>query len=215
MAAGHCGKLAASLIVIHSPASVSVKGRKHDTFGGTCSTKYACMKRGRDCVRWCTHWGPQDHSVAMVTSGRRAQEAKAQDQSDGMRLRKKISDRQKRKSYIFINTEIRWSFTHFIYLFCNLRHKQRFFSMTSPKTKQPTSEAAEGTFSSFGFRLSFEAQTSFINLDFKGISFFDSGALEVQMLVVEAWGLINQIWRLDFMINDRQQIIRNWSVIWS
>lgn len=45
VAAGHCGKFAASLIVIRRPLSVSIKIRKNDTFGGTCSSEYACMRR--------------------------------------------------------------------------------------------------------------------------------------------------------------------------
>lgn len=45
VAAGHCGKLAASLIVIGRPSCVSIKIRKDDTFGGTCSSEYVCMRR--------------------------------------------------------------------------------------------------------------------------------------------------------------------------
>ncbi len=48
VAAGHCGKLAPSLIVICHPSSVSIKIRKDDTFGGTCSSEYVCMKRWRE-----------------------------------------------------------------------------------------------------------------------------------------------------------------------
>ena len=45
------------------------------------------------CVCLCMHPGPQDHSVAIVTSTIRAQEAKAQDlrESDGVRLRNEMS----------------------------------------------------------------------------------------------------------------------------
>lgn len=71
-------------------------------FGGTCSSKYVCMKGWREkertsaCVwneRVCVHPGPQDHSVAMVTSTIRTQEAKAWDlrESDGVRLRNEMS----------------------------------------------------------------------------------------------------------------------------
>ena len=48
VAAGHCGKLAPSLIVIRRPSSVSIKIRKDDTFGGTCSSEYVCRKRWRE-----------------------------------------------------------------------------------------------------------------------------------------------------------------------
>lgn len=51
VAAGHCGKLAPSLIVIRRPSSVSIKIGKDDTFGGTCSCEYVCMKRWRERVR--------------------------------------------------------------------------------------------------------------------------------------------------------------------
>lgn len=53
VAAGHCGKLAASLIVIHNPSSVSIKGGKDDTFGGTCSSEYVCMRRRRESENVC------------------------------------------------------------------------------------------------------------------------------------------------------------------
>lgn len=98
VAAGHCGKFAASLIVIRRPSSVSIKIRRNDTFGGTCSCEYVCMKRWREiegeeeermCFSTCvrvrvrvrvrTHPGPQDHTVTMVTPTIRAHEAKALD----------------------------------------------------------------------------------------------------------------------------------------
>lgn len=95
LAAGHCGKLATSLIVIRRPPSVSIKIRKGDTSGGTCSSKYVCMRRRREEERvhvWVQP-GPQDHSVAMVTCTIRAHEAKALDlrESDGVRLRNEMS----------------------------------------------------------------------------------------------------------------------------
>lgn len=96
VAAGHCGKLAPSLIVIHRPSSVPIKIRKDDTYGGTCSSKDICMmscvcvcgsRCGSDeCVRTqarvCVHaymhiQGRGNHWVAMVTSTTRAQETEA------------------------------------------------------------------------------------------------------------------------------------------
>lgn len=50
VAAGHCGKLAPSLIVIRRPSSVPIKIRKDDTYGGTCSSKDVCMMRWRGRV---------------------------------------------------------------------------------------------------------------------------------------------------------------------
>lgn len=47
VAAGHCGKLAPSLIVIRRPSSVPIKIRKDDTYGGTCSSEYVCVMRWR------------------------------------------------------------------------------------------------------------------------------------------------------------------------
>lgn len=68
VAAGHCGKLAASLIVIHSPSSASIKGRKDDTFGGTCSSEYVCMKRWREskCVRVCAFAYIEGHKTTLL-----------------------------------------------------------------------------------------------------------------------------------------------------
>lgn len=198
MAAGHCGKLAASLIVIHSPASVSVKGRKDDTFGGTCSTNYACMKRGRDCVRWCTHWGPQDHSVAMVTSGRRAQEAKAQDQSDGMRMRKKISDWDKKNTIsVFINTELSLSFLTFY-------TSKGFFLWRNKKQNSPPVRVQKEP----SVLLALDSvlklkQASWIWIS-KEFRFLIRELWKFKCLVLRLEGLINEIWRLDFMINDNK-----------
>lgn len=52
VAAGHCGKLAASLIVIHRPSSVSIKIRKGDTLGAPVAPNmYAWRDGGRKSER--------------------------------------------------------------------------------------------------------------------------------------------------------------------